>query len=573
MLYGLRKLLALVAMIAAISACSTRTYVAATGSTPPQYTHVYLTIGEVWFSSDDSAQATDSNWSKFSLTEPVTVDLVTASNGTLAKIIGALRLPPGEYSQIRLIPVDNTVALTDSAKALSATYNNEIDYVDSSIKSHQVPLEILNPADGISARGSLSVSLGGGALPIAASSRIGNSTTANTSNSGPTILNFAVNINAATDIALFSYGAQEGAVLNSHAQAFDLAKMGGISGTLTLTNLVDIRNASARLNITATAETLSADGSRHVAVLSAPVNADGTFLLYPLPANDSTKNPTTYDVVIHGASIETIIIKGVEVKRSSSGSSSSASSNMTVGVATVSVGTLIPQTTTSHALNLTSSTSLPAGAMVSFYQTLPGSGEVPYVIEQSVINPFGTTMYLDQPVSSGIVQTGNYATDIQSITLTNITPVEGNGGYTVAASATSFTDGALNVVVTAPSSGTAQVTPAAITATGTSHSVSIAVAHASNGSYNKGQLILSRDGTIFATASLDAVLASASGGNVTLSNVPGGNLLSPFASGIYDVTVRMWNSQDPATTLQRRYFPAAVDVRSGNAAGVSITIN
>jgi hypothetical protein len=216
---------------------------------------------------------------------------------------------------------------------------------------------------------------------------------------------------------------------------------------------------------------------------------------------------------------------------------------------------------------------LPAGAIVSFYQTLPGSSEVPYMIEQSVINPFGSTMYLDLPVSSGIVQTGNYATDIQSITLTNNTPVEGNGGYTVAASATSFNDGALNVVVTAPSSGTAQATPATISPTGDSRLVTIAVTHSSTGSYNSGQLILSRDGTIFATAALDAVLASATGGSVPLNNVPGGSLLSPFASGIYDVTVRMWNSQDPATTLQQRYYPAAVDVRNGNATGVSIAIN
>jgi len=572
MLYGFRKLLVIAAIAAAVSACSTRTYVSATGSTPPQYTHVYLTFGEVWFSTDDTAQAGDSNWSKFSLSAPVTVDLVTASNGTLAKIVGALRLPPGDYAQVRLIPVDNSVALTDSAKALSASYNNEVDYVDASTISHQLPLEILNPASGISARGSLSVTIGGGALPIATSNLGGSSTTSN--NTGPTILNFAVNFNAATDIALFSYGSQQGAVLNSHAQAFDLAKSGGISGTLTLTDLVNIRNSSARLNITATAESVSTDGSRHVAVLSAPVNADGTFLLYPLPANDSTNNPTTYDVVIHGAGIETIIIKGVEVKRTnSSSSSSSASSNMTVGVASVSVGTLIPQAATSHAVNLSSSTSLPAGAVVSLYQTLPGSGEIPYVVEQSVINPFAPSMYLDLPVSSGIVQTGNYATDIQAITLTNTTPVEGSGAYTVAASATSFNDGALGTIVIAPPSGTALATPAALSVAGDSRSVTIAVTHANNGSYDKGQLILSHDGTIFATAPLDAVLASSSGGNVPLSNVPGGSLLSPSASGIYDITVRMWNSQDPATTLQQRYYPAAVDVRSGNATGVSITIN
>src|SRR5213078_4150768 len=132
-----------------------------------------------------------------------------------------------------------------------------------------IPLEILNPASGISVPGSLKVPVGGGSLPVAVNATSGSSTSLG-GNSTTTVLNFAVNFNAATDIALFTYGSQEGAVLNSHAQAFDLSKVGGISGTLTLTNLGSITNRSGRLNITASAETLSADGSRHTAMLHAP---------------------------------------------------------------------------------------------------------------------------------------------------------------------------------------------------------------------------------------------------------------------------------------------------------------
>src|SRR4051812_36585104 len=111
MLYALKKWIVLTVLVAALSACSSRTYVAATASTPPQYTHVYLTIGEVWFNSDATAQFSDASWLKFPLDKPVTVDWVTASNGTLIKLIGALRLAPGDYSQIRIIPVDNSAVL------------------------------------------------------------------------------------------------------------------------------------------------------------------------------------------------------------------------------------------------------------------------------------------------------------------------------------------------------------------------------------------------------------------------------------------------------------------------------
>jgi len=572
--------LAVVIAIAAVCGCSTRTYVSATGSTPPQFTHVFLTVKEMWFNSAANAQPGDSGWSKFTLSEPVTIDLVNSSNGTLTRLIGALRLAPGTYSQVRLIPVDNlSTTLAASAAVLGAAYNNEVDYVDTTSVSHQLPLEMLNPETGIGVQGSLNVPVGGGAAvassPTGTSSTRGAVTTGLGANSSPTILNFAINFNAATDIALFTYGTQSAAVLNSHAHAFDLAKSGGISGTLTLTNLVNITNASARFNISATAESLSEDGSRHVAVLSAPIQSDGTFLLYPLPANDSTKNPTTYDVVIHGAGIETIIIKGVQVGRSSA-SSSSSSSAKSLGTASVSIGTLIPKTAASYTVNLASVATLPAGAFVSLHQTLTGTGEVPYVIEHGVIDPFKTTMQTGLPVSSANVQVGTYTSDSQTLTLTTATPVEGVGSYTVAASAMLFADGALNTVAGPPGSGNETVTsPSSLSVAAGASNVAIMalVTQSSGGAYNRGQLIISRDGTIIATSAIDAALVTPGGGSVTVSGLPGGSASAVYPSGIFDVTARVWNAQDPAGTLQLRYFPAAVDVRNGSVGGISIAIN
>ena len=566
--------------IAVLCGCSTRTYITATGSTPPQYTHVYMTVAEVWLNSSAVAQPSDSGWTRFTLSEPVTMDLVSISNGTLIRLIGALRLSPGTYSQVRLIPVPATAALTDSAKALGAAYNNEVDYVDAGSNSHQLQLEILNPDNGIGAQGSLTVPVGGGLVASSPAATSSSTTSTGTTgglstNSNSTIVNFTINFNAATDIALFSYGSQAGVVLNSHAQAFDLSKCGGISGTLTLTNLSNITNKSARMNIVATAETPNADGaSRHAVVISAPVNTDGTFLLYPLPANDSTKNPTTYDVVIHGAGIETIIIKGVQVARNSTSTTNTSSALMT-GTATTSIGTLIPQAATSYAVNLATGVALPAGAVISLYQTLPGSGEVPYVVEQSTMDPFNNVMQMDLIASTDVVQTGLYTTTGQAITLTNTTPVEGAGTYTVAASAAYFIDGDLTPKVSASTSSTAAlVTPTTLSvAAGASNdSFTAQVSHSSAG-FDKGELIVSRDGTIIATAALDATLAASTGGPVTVNNLPGGSTTSPYATGVYDVSVLVWNSQDPAGTLQRQYFSAAADVRNGNANGVQIAIN
>lgn len=568
-----------------ISACSTRTQVSATGSTPPHYTHVYLTVNQVWLNGSATAQPNDGGWSKFTLTDPVTVDLVNTSNGTLTRLIGGLRLVPGNYSQIRLIPADTRATLTTSAKNLGASYNNEVDYVDTSVSStgtsHSVPLEIPDSEQGIAAVGSLKVTLGGGAVPVASSATSSTpSLSAGTSGIGlgsnrTTDVYFTVNFNAATDIALFTYGSQPAAILNSHAQAFDLAKSGGISGTLTLTNLSNITHASTRLNISASAETLSADGTRHVVVLTAPVHSDGTFLLYPLPARDSTSNPTRYDVVIHGSGIQTIIVRGVEVKRSSFSSSSSSSTNATtVGTASVSIGTLIPQPAASYSVNITPTT-LPAGSVVSLHQTLPGTDEVPYIIEHSVIDPFNGNFAVNLVASASNVQMTTYAAGGQALTLTSATPVEGTGSYSVAASATGYNDGPLNVSIAPPTNGNSvMVSPAALTVTSGASPVTATaqITQTSAGTYNRGQLIASRDGTIFATVSLDAALASATGGNVTV-NLPGGSSSAAYSAGLYDSTVRVWNSVDPAGTVHIQSFPASIDARNGSVSNVSIAIN
>ena len=57
---------------------------------------------------------------------------------------------------------------------------------------------------------------------------------------------------------------------------------------------------------------------------------------------------------------------------------------------TVSIGTLIPRAATTYTANITTAAAspLPAGTQVGFYETLQSSGEVPYVIESTPLDPF-----------------------------------------------------------------------------------------------------------------------------------------------------------------------------------------
>ena len=580
----------------AIAGCSTRTNVSVTGNTPAQYSHLWITAQAVWFNTSAIAGPDDGGWVKFPLSTPATVDLVTESGGTLGSLVTGLKLAPGTYSQLRLIPVDAAAALTTSAKTAGALYNTEADYVDSAGTTHHLPLELLNPDKGIGIQGSLKVPVGNvGAALAAVSTTTTGTTTATTSNTTTptttattpatsptkttTTTSFAITFDGARDLTPFSYAAAttpNGILLSSHASAFDLSEAGGIQGQLTLTNLSGISGVAGLPAIQVSAESLSADGTRHVVVNRTPVHADGSFLLYPLATSSSS--PADYDLVIHGPGIATIIIKAVQVtlpgSTSTATTTSTAAANATT-LNTVSVGTLIPRAASSYTANLGTATSaaLPAGAQVAFYQTLPTAGEVPYVIEASPIDPFNQVLANAQALSRDTVDSGTYSTSGAAVTLVSAAPAEGAGRYLVAASAPSFTDGTLTTTVSAPPAGTTTPVvvsvPALTLAPGaTSGSISASVTEATVGKYDHGELLVTHDGTLVATTPLDAALAPGAGATIIASGLPTGT-----SAARYYVAVRAWNSRDAPGTLQRQSYPTAIDLRGSATGAVQLTIN
>jgi hypothetical protein len=617
-----------------LAGCSARTEVSLAGNTPAQYSHVYITAQAVWFNNSATAGPDDSGWQQFPLSTPTTVDLVADQDGSLGTLATDLKLLAGTYSQIRLIPVDSSATLTASAQAMGALYNAEADYVDSSGTTHQLPLELLNPDKGIGMQASLKVPIGNlgssattGALGVGTgttttgtttgtttfgtptttgttttgttttgtttgTTTFGTPTTTGTTTTGTTtttgsstttIASFTVNMDGGRDLVPFTYASTPttGILLSSHASAYDLSQVGGISGTLTLTNLTNFSGQSGLPDIQVTAETLSADGTRHEVVLSTPLHSDGTFLLYPLPTSSST--PAFYDLVIHGGGIATIIIKDIQLTLGTTTTALSAATipatttntNTTTvtapNLSTVSIGTLIPRAATTYTANVTTTAAspLPAGALVAFYQTLGGSGEVPYVIEFAPIDPFNQVLFNPQVLSAGTVDSGTYVASGDTVTVVSAAPSQGAGKYVVAGTAPNYTDGALTALVAPPSSGTNPVTvtvpslsPAAGASTG---SVAATITPATPGKYNQGRLLVSHEGALVASAPLDSVLAQ--GGSMSVS-VPAGT-----PSSYYYVSVRVWNSSSPSATLARQWFPSIVDLRSSTSGSIALTIN
>lgn len=585
---------------AGLVGCAPKTDVSTTANVPAAYSHVYMSVQEIWFNTDASATPDATTWKKFPLTTPVTVDLSTALEGTLSSLTTGLNVPIGTYAQVRLIPVDSTTLLS-SASALGAIYNSEVDYADSNNVAHQVPLELLNPDKGLgvattvqvkgdttnvfSSTANASSSTNNSStsntidpntgLPVTSNTST-TSTTSNTSNTSTTTTNtstgvtsaatfkLAINVDGSKDLVPFTYSDTAGMLLNPHIVAYDQSAVGAISGTLDVSSLTGLTSASTSsyLNIQVTAESVSPDGTRHIAVNSAPVKSDGSFTIYPLSTSSSSS--TSYDLVVHGPGIATIIVKGVAV---TAGDPSST--------APVNIGTLTPRAASTFKVNLNAATPLPAGALVGFYQTLPGSSEVPYLIDAQPIDPFTRTFNADVAESLGTIDHGTYSSG--SVTVTAADPTEGAATYRVAGTAPLFADGALTTTVTGLSGSTTTASIAVPTLTAASGArlitTTVTIGKSSSTKYNKGELIFSHDGSIVQTVAIDSVLTQSANAILTISGLPGGASTGQFADGVYYVSVRVWNTSDPASTVTRENYPAPLDLRTGLSNGYSLTIN
>jgi hypothetical protein len=562
----------------ALAGCSTQTNVSASSSVQQKYTHVYLTVQEVWFNTSANASAEDTTWSKFPLDTPVTIDLASLNAGTLGQIATSLKVSAGTYSQIRLIPVDASAALTASAQSAGAQFNSEADYTDSAGTAHQSPLELLNPDKGIAIATTINIKANLSAV-------LGTSTTTTTTTdptTGQTIttpittdpsttstpISLAISIDGQHDLVLFNYGTETGVLLNPHTAAYDVSNSGTIKGQVDTSN-ISVDSSTGQINVQVTAETVSADGSRHTGVKTVNVASDGSFVLYPLPAGSttdstgvatSTTTTTHYDLVIHGPAISTIIVKSVPV---SAGDPTSTT--------LTSIGTVTPRSANTYTYNLASGTqTVPSGALVSLYQTIPVSGEVPYLIYQTPMDPFSRTLYEDQSLSEGTIDYGTYSSG--TVTLQSVTPVEGAGVYLVAATATLFADGVFGATVAPPQSGTVLVTVPALLpgGGGASGTIPVTISPATNGKYDKGELIVSHDGAVVQTVAIDSLLTQNSGTTLQVAGLPAGG--GSFDNSVYYLSVRAWRSTDPAGTLSRQSYSTPVDLSTGSAVAQTLTV-
>ena len=621
-----------------LGGCGALTNVSATANVTSEYSHVWITVNDVKFNTSATAAPGSSGWLDFPLSTPVTIDLATVTNGGLAVFGNSLKVPSGTYQQMQLILSDPSASLTSSAATAGLVYNDQVQYLNSAGTAETAPLDLVHPEQGIVLTVSLSVpsnlkaeleALDEGADTTAddetetgetGTTGIGTTGTANTGLglgvattptctptttettttatstpitttddcTGTTNVQFTVGIafDAERDLVPFTYSGQPGFLLNPHLTGYDLSTAGTIQGTLnicalsnpntctsttsttttTTTTTLSSSTASGNPAIEVSAEALSSDGTRHVVVMSAPLQSDGSFVIYPLTTNATSAGATTtttYDLVVHGPQIQTLIIQSVPPTVGAPSSATSASLNVTLAPAD---DFLVNVSTTTHFTT--------AGALVQFYQTVPVSGEVPYVVAQQPIDPFNLDFAGEVGLPVGPIAVTVYS-GANASTPVSEAPSEGSGAYRVAAIAPNYNDGPLTSTVASPNPITTtpvlvSLLPLTVATGGSAETLRVATSVIAPGKYNGGELILSANGAIIAVTSLSAVL-NESAGSVTFTNVPGGTSENLFSTN-YALSAWVWNSSNPSGTLSRQSSPSAINM-SGGSTDTTITIN
>jgi uncharacterized protein DUF4382 len=479
---------------------------------PGDFDHVYITVKNVWFHTSDAADPRAADWLKYPLAAPVTVDLLTLSNGNMQAIWNNIPLPVGIYKQIRIL-LEPTFPTIATPAPSGHTYFNEVV-----IGPNTYPLHIPDADHGIKLIGAFAVKSGA-------------------------VLKLAIDFDAGHDIVEFREGTDY--VLKPRLNYYDLDHAGAIIGTLSTGGTF---TAAPRFVIKA--ERLESDGTNtyHVFRRWTVPKADGSFILYPV----STLVTSTWDIVVRGLNQETVIIKGVPITNGSTPAS---------GATNLGTIEMSPAGAGSQDYPVAGTITSPTGAWVQFYQTIPG--EYPYVIRFRHFNPLWGGFRQTFMLNNDQVLVGNYLSSGVVSTLTATTPVEGVGGYQAVASAILF-DNSAPVLVSSATTTVAFTTPLTVTPPYVSSGVTGTIVMSNPGMMNnmmdRGLLFAVNGGMI--VNSIDVSSSMMMGGPYAISDLPGGTPGTPLPGAFYGVDAFGWSSSDP---LHRAIaIPQIVDLQTSN---------
>ncbi len=511
-------------------------------------THVWVTVGSVALHPQASQawSSSDRSWTVLKLETPVVIDLAVpdTSQGNVTPIFNGLSVPAGTYGQIRVFPLAHDAALDDAAAAKGLSYNAQVNYKDAGGIARTVPLELPSPELGWRLPGSFTMAANRGSYVVM----------------GTDLLQGLVRMSSPDGIDRFSF--------RPSLRSYDMATSGAIIGQLDPTLICGGASAPAAPNcaedIVVSAQSLSADGQRHVSVRQYRLSGtSGGFALYPLPSD------TRYDVVITGRHMQTMLIKDVAV---SAFSVLITLDWTTLGTSSDPIRPVITPVTP-RTVNLASAMS-PPGSQLYFGQTL-GSVTQPYEVALSNADILSGTLAQPLALPQGPVSLATYAapttdsgtgvTTYPPLVFADTVPQEGSDAFSVMALGTAYDDPGASSVQ-APALGTASTitvaNPVRQAALGIGQ-IQVNLTGALSSTYDGARLIVSDVNGVVAS---QAVTGSGS----VVVNVPAGSQAAALGgTAVYTVALR---AAGHTGSLRWVRATSVVDLRSSASAAVTLAL-
>ncbi|PRC93193.1 DUF4382 domain-containing protein [Solimicrobium silvestre] len=527
------------------------------------FNHVWVTVTSISFhtSATQIWSKSDATWQTTTLPAPITIDLAALNNGALNNVFANMTLPVGTYKQIRFFFASDSDALSSSAQAISDNettptplqWNDQVEYTNTRGTVSEAPLEIAYPTQGMQLLGTFNVTAG-------------------------SATNLVTDFDLDKIIVPFNQDGQQAFTMRPDLRYFNLTQSGAITGTIDPTKLCQtVSTSNCAFNLIVHAETLSADGTRHVDVRSTNVDpVTGSFTLSPLSLVDSNNNPITYDIVVRGRNMETMLITGVTPTGTYTGTTVS-------GGAVLQSTPLEPTAATEYGTNLLTPLNPLTSGFAVFQQTLPSTAAianpVPYEIRWSNTDPYTGVFYRagcwnsNFMLTNGSISVAPYNAG-NALVFTSVTPQEGNGGYSVATNEVVYYNLSNNLPLAAPTTGNiSNFTPPTPTLDSGinpgSISGNIAISNAS--AYDHGTLVIARLGQIITSVDVSSLLSSG-GGTFTVGNIPSGSATAAVPGAYYYSYIRLWKHN---VNKHVKIVPitGSIDLRTTNSVtGMNVTV-
>lgn len=552
------------------------------GGSIPGVKHAWLTVYKFAVNEDANKpwDPADSSWKVVVLPTPVTIDITSTTGFVFGTAVEGLAVAPGTYNQIRLFLKshdDTALPVAKDAANNALSYKAQLQYDDDTI----VPIEIPNINSGLKLdRG----------VPITASQLTLLKTTFDAAHS---IVRF--NGGSSADSVTLRPRTYTYALNFQHTSTY----IGGLDPSLVCGTQASGRAVSnCASDITVSLFAPSGDGLRmenwgtaRVNALAANGDDDATFGIGPVTytsySDGGNDNPTHYDLMIKGKGMRTMLVRNIPVDLANANIGCSWSVDANDGANVKALIRPIIDSAPQTGVTLGAAPLAFRAGRVGLGFNLGG---LFYEAYSANTDPFtgtlaaGALMTIPGSVGANMsVQVANYADIVSQAYCDSFKPVVANTVYPVVFSTQSvaayrpfavdtfYTDAKLAASPAYDYIGGATFGIESPTLYPGLNSVSVAVSVTGLPStgYDKAWLVVSDVGGIVTTQDISGLLSSGGGAtSVSLSSVPADVDTNSSATGVYEFSIRYWNSASPSNMKWAR-SSNFVNLRNGVTSGAT----